>query len=106
MDNETLDLFCLKPGDIWENATTSGINLQNLRAGQILQIGKEIQLKIVWEREPCSRLEELESGLKELLIGKRGTLTQVIKGGTVSINDSVNIIIWFIFSYHNDVLFM
>ena len=42
MDQETLDNLTLKPGQIKENITTTGIDLSQAQAGQVFFIGAQV----------------------------------------------------------------
>ena len=53
MDNETLNEFGLKAGQIKENITTTGLDLSQTKPGQVFFVGDSVTLEIVGECEPC-----------------------------------------------------
>ena len=48
-------------------------------------------LEITGDCEPCSRMDELRSGLKNAIDGRRGMLAYVKSGGTISSGDSITV---------------
>lgn len=91
IEKETLEAFELKPGMVRENVTTQGIDLTSLEVGQRLALGKEVVLQISMACTPCSMLEAVRPGLQEQLRGRRGMLSYVEEGGSISIGDTVGI---------------
>lgn len=89
MDDKSLITFGLKPGQIRENITVSGIDIHQLTTGQKLNIG-EATLEITGHCEPCGRIDELIQGLRVKINGRRGMLCKVIKTGIVKIGDPVS----------------
>ena len=91
MDIETLIEFGLSERDIKENITVQGIDFSLIRSGNIVRIGKDVVLEITGDCEPCSRMDELRSGLKNAIDGRRGMLAYVKSGGTISSVDSITV---------------
>lgn len=91
MDAETLDEFCLRPGEVKENITTRGFALGRLAAGMRLQIGEAL-LEITKPCNPCSRMDEIQPGLQEKLQGRRGMLARVVVGGAIRVGDTIEIL--------------
>ena len=88
MDIETLRDMDLSPGIIRENITTEGIDVNALRAGQRLRVG-EAELEVSVVCEPCELMEEIRPGLMTALVGRRGMMCRVVKGGMVRQGDEV-----------------
>lgn len=88
IDDRSLMNFGLKPGQIRENITISGMDIHGLSAGQRLDIG-EATLEITGHCQPCSRMDELVPGLQVKINKRRGMLCKVIKTGIINIGDSV-----------------
>ena len=84
MDIETLIEFGLSERDIKENITVQGIDFSLIKLGNIVRIGMDVVLEITGDCEPCSRMDELRSGLKNAIDGRRGMLAYVKSGGTIS----------------------
>ena len=91
MDIETLIEFGLSERDIKENITVQGIDFSLIRSGNIVRIGKDVVLEITGDCEPCSRMDELRSGLKNAIDGRTGMLAYVKSGGTISSGDSITV---------------
>ena len=91
MDKETLDELGLKPGQIKENITTTGLDLAQTQPGQVLFIGGQVTMEIVGECEPCGRMDAIRSGLRKELNGRRGMLAVVINGGAMKVGDPIRI---------------
>lgn len=90
---ETLDDLNLAPGDIRENIATSGINLMSLQEGARLRIGSEAEVVISHPCDPCHKMNTLRPGLESQLLGRRGMLGIIDKGGVVVEGDPVTIAI-------------
>jgi MOSC domain-containing protein YiiM len=91
MDKETLDEFDLRPGQIKENITTTGMDLSQTKAGQILFIGDQVTMELVGECEPCEQMDAIRSGLRQRIDHRRGMLAVVINGGPIAVGDFVRI---------------
>lgn len=91
VDKETLDSSGLSPGEIKENITTVGIDINALQAGQLITIGNEVIVEVFKPCSPCSRLDEIRPGLQEELEGRRGMLAKIVHSGTVKTGDPVNL---------------
>lgn len=91
MDHETLAEFGLAPGQIKENITTTGLDLSQTRAGQVVFIGDEVTMEIVGECEPCHKMDAIRQGLQAELNHRRGMLATVINGGAIKVGDSIRV---------------
>ena len=91
VDQETLASMELTPGIIRENITTAGLEVNELPIGQKLRVGAvELEVRLVCE--PCDELEKVRPGLKEAMVGKRGMLCQVLRGGVIRRGDSIQLL--------------
>lgn len=79
----------IRPGDLGENLTTSGVLHSKIFSGQQFQVGDAI-VEISFECDPCKNLSTLSyvGGKKinafiKTLIHRRGWYAKVIKPGTV-----------------------
>jgi MOSC domain-containing protein YiiM len=88
VDRETLEALDLPPGIIRENITSEGLNVNGLAIGQQLKIG-EARLEVSEVCTPCGQIEQLRSGLRKEMRGRRGMLCRVIEGGTVRAGDAI-----------------
>ena len=90
IDSETLNELELNPGDVRENVTLVNFELSRLSPHDQLVVG-EILLAVTGHCAPCKQLEELRSGLKSDIGGKRGVLATVVRGGALNIGDAISL---------------
>lgn len=90
VDRAVLDHFGLMPGDLRENVTLSGLDLNNLHMGSLMILG-ETELIVQGECTPCSMLDELQPGLQDAIRKQRGILASVQQGGLVRVGDRVSL---------------
>lgn len=88
MAEENCDAFGLAPGEVRENITTRGLDLQSLPAGTILELGSA-SLIITKDCEPCVFIDKLRPGLKAKMERRRGMLARVVQGGEIKVGDKV-----------------
>lgn len=91
MDEEMLQNFGLKPGEVRENVTTRGIDLHSLTKGERLSLGDEVVLEITGFCDPCQFIEDKRPGLRAEMEDKRGMLTFVVQGGTLKVGDAIQV---------------
>jgi MOSC domain-containing protein YiiM len=91
MDQETLNHLELEPGQIKENITTTGLDLSQVKEGQVLFIGDEITMEFVGPCLPCHKMDQIRPGLQDRLKGQRGMLAVVLNGGTFKVGDPVRV---------------
>ena len=75
-------------GDIGENFTTRGIDLQKLLKGTRLRVG-ECVVEITDVRVPCHQLKKWDADLPELTVGRSGWVAKVVKEGVVRAGHAV-----------------
>jgi MOSC domain-containing protein YiiM len=90
-DKEALDAVGVLPGTIKENVTVEGVDVMQLPAGTRVRLGRSAVLEITAICEPCFRMDEIREGLKQELEGRRGMLSRVIQGGSISVGDSITV---------------
>ncbi|MDJ0641731.1 MAG: MOSC domain-containing protein [Erythrobacter sp.] len=91
--------FVVKPGNLGENITTSGIDLLGLGRDTLLRIGPDVVLKVTGLRNPCRQIEAFAPGLlKEVaiktehgIVRKAGIMTIAVAGGHVAPGDAIAI---------------
>ena len=91
MDKETLDELELEPGIIKENITTTGLDLSQTKAGQVVFLGDGATMELVGECEPCERMDAIRPGLRQVINHRRGMLAVVINGGPIKVGDSIRV---------------
>lgn len=89
LEQETVSVLGLVPGETKENITTSGISLMRLHHRDRLQVGAVTILEITKACSPCSRMDEIRPGLLKVIAGKRGMLARVIRTGIIRRGDAI-----------------
>jgi MOSC domain-containing protein YiiM len=92
VDSDVLRQFGLAPGQIKENITTDGLDLNSLKVNARIQIGETVVLQVTGPCEPCRRMDEIRPGLKDELRGCRGVNTSVQVGGKIRPGDEIVIL--------------
>jgi len=77
-------------GDIGENFTTRGLNLQHLKKGDRLKVG-ECVIELTDIRVPCFQLKKWDVDLPELIVGRSGWVAKVVKEGMVKQGDAISL---------------
>lgn len=85
----SLSEFDLQPGMLRENMTLTGMVLDDLAEGTLLEVGEAI-LEITGDCEPCAQMDALRPGLREAIRGRRGKLARVARSGAVRVGDAVH----------------
>jgi MOSC domain-containing protein YiiM len=84
--------FDVVAGQMGENVTTEGVDLLALPTGTRLRLGDAAMVEITGLRNPCTQLDQIQSGLMAAvldrdeqgkLIRKAGVMAVVIAGGQV-----------------------
>ena len=88
VDQAILDKFDLRPGDLRENITLEGVDLNTIQTGSTMDLGSSILL-VQGECTPCSQMDDIRPGLQDALRSQRGILASVEVGGSVRIGDAV-----------------
>jgi MOSC domain-containing protein YiiM len=92
--------FDVKPGQMGENITTSGVGLLGLAAGTRLHIGKNAVVEVTGLRNPCAQLDKIQQGLMAAtldrdaegrLVRKAGIMGIVLVGGEVRPGDPIRV---------------
>ncbi|MEQ5787678.1 MOSC domain-containing protein [Erythrobacter sp. NFXS35] len=77
--------FLVRPGDLGENITTSGIDLLSLPRGAILRIGGSVRLQVTGLRNPCAQIDNFQSGLLAAVLDRGTDGTLIRKSGIMAI---------------------
>jgi MOSC domain-containing protein YiiM len=91
IDEGTLESVALEPGDLNENLTIRGMDVNMIPEGQRVRIGGAL-LEVTGPCTVCGELENVRPGLKEALRGRRGVLARVLETGTVRIGDTLTLL--------------
>ena len=91
VSKEHLDSVGVEPGDIRENLTVEGDDVERWPVGQQVRVGEAL-FEITMVCDPCQRMDDLRQGLRAELQGKRGMLARVVESGEVSVGDTVELV--------------
>ena len=77
--------FAVKPGELGENITTSGVDLLVLPTGTRLHLGASAVVEITGLRNPCIQIDNFQKGLMAATLDKDADGNPVRKAGIMSI---------------------
>jgi MOSC domain-containing protein YiiM len=77
--------FEVKPGQMGENITTSGVDLLGLAAGTRLHIGDTAIVEVTGLRNPCAQLDKIQPGLMAAALDRDAEGHLVRKAGIMGI---------------------
>jgi MOSC domain-containing protein YiiM len=92
----------LRPGDLGENVTTTGVDLLGLPAGTVLRLGDEAEVRLTGLRTPCTLIDAFRAGLMRRLWAvdeegrrtrKAGVMGVVERGGVVRPGDPLDVVL-------------
>jgi MOSC domain-containing protein YiiM len=92
--------YDVKPGDVGENVTTSGLDLLGLPTDTKLHLGDGAVIGVTGLRNPCSQLDKFQSGLMKAtldndadgnLVRKAGIMGIVLEGGVIRPGDAIRV---------------
>jgi MOSC domain-containing protein YiiM len=92
--------LAISPGEMGENVTTRGIDLLSLPTGTRLHLGDTAVVELTGLRNPCTQLDQLQSGLMSAVLGrdadgklirKAGVMGIVIESGEICPGESIRI---------------
>jgi MOSC domain-containing protein YiiM len=92
--------YDVSPGDLGENITTAGLDLETLPLNTQLRIGTSANIRLTGLRTPCVLIDRFKSGLKSRLLVempnppfRAGVMAVVSEGGEISPGDSIHAIL-------------
>lgn len=85
------------PGDLGENVTTAGLNLEYLPLGTKLHLGESAVVELTGVRTPCGLIDRFQRGLKRKMVRTQtglpkfrcGVLGIVVVGGKIGQGDAI-----------------
>ncbi len=93
----------VRPGELGENITTTGIDLLSLPVGTLLTFGEEAQIRLTGLRNPCWQIDRFQAGLMKQvtvrdrdggIIGFRGgAMAVVTRSGMVGPGDVITVVL-------------
>lgn len=94
--------YTVRPGELGENITTSGIDLLGLPTGTVLRLGDQAIVEVTGLRNPCNQIDDYQQGLLKRvahrardgrIVRKAGIMGVVRVGGTVRPGDHIKAIL-------------
>jgi MOSC domain-containing protein YiiM len=93
--------YDLRPGDLGENVTTAGLDLERIPLGTRIQLGPAASVELTGLRTPCVLIDRFQAGLKRHVVSsekaglpfKCGVLGVVTKGGRVAAGDPARVLL-------------
>jgi MOSC domain-containing protein YiiM len=92
--------FSVEAGTMGENILTQGVDLLSLPKNTLLKMGNDVVLRVTGLRNPCVQLDNYQKGLTQAVLGKdsdgnlvrkAGIMAVVENGGTVKLDDLINL---------------
>ncbi|MGY3075945.1 hypothetical protein ACVWZZ_002316 [Bradyrhizobium sp. LM6.10] len=88
--------FKVAAGDLGENFTTTGLDLERMPLGTLIELGPSTVIELTGLRTPCILIDRFRAGLKRQMLSsaekgppfKSGVLGVVRVGGTVAAGDT------------------
>jgi MOSC domain-containing protein YiiM len=77
--------YTVRPGELGENITTSGIDLLGLPTGTLLHLGDRAVVEVTGLRNPCPQIDDYQRGLLKHVIHRDGGGNVVRKAGIMGI---------------------
>jgi MOSC domain-containing protein YiiM len=90
VEQEVLEEFGLAPGAIREQVTVRGLDLRTLVLGARIRVGDAL-FEVAGPCDPCARMDEVKSGLRKSLEGRRGRFVRVVQAGTIAVGDTLQL---------------
>ena len=90
VEQEVLEEFGLAPGAIREQVTVRGLDLRTLVLGARIRVGDAL-LEVAGPCDPCARMDEVKSGLRKSLEGRRGRFVRVVEAGSFAVGDTLHL---------------
>jgi len=75
----------VRPGDLGENVSTTGIDLLGLPVGTLLRLGPDAVVEVTGLRNPCRQIDTFRSGLLKQVVGRDEAGAIVRKGGIMGV---------------------
>jgi MOSC domain-containing protein YiiM len=88
---EHLRAVGVEPGQIRENFTVEGADVEQWPVGQRVRVG-DAEFEITEVCDPCHKMDALRPGLRAELEDRRGMLAKVVRGGEVAAGATVELL--------------
>ena len=97
LEIESIDIMAAKgakvsPGDFAENITTEGIDLSELKIGDKLKLGTEVEIKITKFGKQCHGRCIIYEQIGDCIMPRRGVFAKVSREGSIKIGDTIEVV--------------
>ncbi|MFH1276875.1 MAG: MOSC domain-containing protein [Candidatus Eisenbacteria bacterium] len=76
-------------GSLGENLTVRDLHVQRMEAGRRLRFSGGLELELTEPRRPCYVLDAIDPKLKEVVVGRCGFMTRVVKPGVIRPGETI-----------------
>ena len=91
--------FEVRPGELGENITTAGLDLERMPLGTLIELGPTAIVELTGLRTPCILIDRFQAGLKRQVLSsaetgppfKCGVLAVVRAGGAIAVGDTARV---------------
>ncbi|MEQ8673839.1 MAG: MOSC domain-containing protein [Aggregatilineales bacterium] len=96
MGKSTLDALTAKgyktePGAMGEQMIVSGIEVDDLPVGTVIQLGHSARVEVTQHRAGCPKFETTQNCSTQEAVGQMGVMVRVLSDGQVHLSDPVKI---------------
>ena len=96
LEVESIDIMAAKgakvsPGDFAENITTEGIDLSELKLGDKLKLGTEVEIKITKFGKQCHGRCIIYEQIGDCIMPRRGVFAKVDREGSIKVGDTIEV---------------
>lgn len=97
MSRETLDQlaregFKTAPGEMGEQITVSGIDMNSLKPGDRIQLGDSAVVEVSKPRTGCAKFKAVQGFEPSAAVNRLGMMATVIEGGSIAQGDPVRVV--------------
>jgi len=82
----------LVPGDFAENITTEGIDLSELKIGDRLRLGTEVEIEVTQFGKQCHGQCVIYEKIGDCIMPRQGVFASVSRGGLITVGDVIEVI--------------
>ncbi|MHC4323247.1 MAG: MOSC domain-containing protein [Planctomycetota bacterium] len=96
LEIESIDIMASKgadvsPGDFAENITTEGIDLSELKIGDKLKLGTEVEITITKFGKQCHGRCIIYEQIGDCIMPRKGVFAKVRRGGSIRVGDIIEV---------------
>ena len=97
LEIESIDIMAAKgakvsPGDFAENITTEGIDLSELKIGDKLKLGTNVEIKITQFGKQCHGRCIIYEQIGDCIMPRKGVFAKVSREGSIRVSDIIEVI--------------